>query len=80
MDRKQIGKQIEEIRKKKGLSQAALADLLNIQQSTISKIESGAFSCTIDYLSKIGKILGFTIELIEDDIQQLKGTHAANGR
>lgn len=67
-NRKRIGKEIEDTRIKKGLSQIALAQLLDVEQSTISKIERGAFSVSIDYLFKIGQHLGFKIELKDIDV------------
>jgi plasmid maintenance system antidote protein VapI len=36
---------------------------LEVKVSTISKIENGKFSLTIDYLAKFGWALGFVIEL-----------------
>ncbi len=41
LDKKLIGERIREIRKKKKLTQKALADLLNTTQSTISSYENG---------------------------------------
>ncbi|MBK6354903.1 MAG: helix-turn-helix transcriptional regulator [Saprospiraceae bacterium] len=38
------------MREQRGYSQEHLADLMNITRSTISKIENGKFSITVDYL------------------------------
>jgi transcriptional regulator with XRE-family HTH domain len=61
--RKNIGIKIKDIREKKGLSQDDLASLLKVNHSTISKIENGKFSLTIDYLAKFAWALRFEIEL-----------------
>lgn len=59
--RLKVGKSIREIREKQGLSQEQLAEKMNISRSTISKIESGKFNCSIDYLSKFAIALGFEV-------------------
>ena len=61
--RSKVGRSIREIREKRGLSQEQLADKMNISRSTISKIESGKFNCSIDYLSKFASFLDFEIIL-----------------
>lgn len=48
-----IGKRIKEIRKKKGLSQEKLAELIDIEQNTLSCIETGNNFCTAETLEKI---------------------------
>ena len=40
--KKNIGKRIKELRKKRGLSQERLAELVNIEQNSLSYIETGA--------------------------------------
>ena len=61
----EIGHSIREIREKRGLSQEQLAEKMNISRSTISKIESGKFNCSIDYLSKFAISLGFNISICD---------------
>ncbi len=65
-NRLKIGKAIRQIREKKGYSQDHLADLMSVSRSTISKIENGRFSVSIDYLSKLSIYLNFSLLLIED--------------
>lgn len=65
--RKKIGGALRNIREKRGLSQEQLADKMNISRSTISKIESGKFNCSIDYLSKFALFLNF--EIILNDLK-----------
>ena len=61
-----IGHSIREIREKRGLSQEQLAEKMNISRSTISKIESGKFNCSIDYLSKFSYSLGFDLGISDN--------------
>lgn len=63
--RNKIGKKIKEIREKKGFSQLQLADKMEVSRTTISKIESGKFNCTIDYLTKFAVFLEFEVDLKE---------------
>ena len=63
--RSKIGRSIREIRKNRGYNQEQLAEIMKISRTTISKIESGKFNCSIDYLSKFSWFLEF--ELIFKD-------------
>lgn len=63
-----IGGTLREIRENRGMSQEQLAEKMNISRSTISKIESGKFNCSIDYLAKFASFLDF--EIILQDFQQ----------
>jgi DNA-binding XRE family transcriptional regulator len=56
-----MGISIREMREKKGYNQEQLAKIMNISRSTISKIESGKFNCSIDYLSRFSWFLQFEI-------------------
>ena len=58
-----MGETIREIREKKGLNQEQLAEIMHVSRTTISKIESGKFNCSIDYLSKFSWFLGFEITI-----------------
>lgn len=60
-----IGGTIRTIRENRALSQEQLAEKMNISRSTISKIESGKFNCSIDYLWKFGYVLQFEVVLQE---------------
>ncbi len=61
--RHKIVARLKEIREEKGFSQEQIAELMNVSRTTVSKIESGKFNCSIDYLSKFSFVLGFKIEL-----------------
>lgn len=61
--RAEIGESIRNIRESRGLTQEQLGEKMNISRSTISKIESGKFNLSIDYLSKFAFFLEFNIVL-----------------
>lgn len=59
---------LKQIRKAKGLSQAEIADMIGVNQSTISKMENGDPGCTIDKFQAYAAALGVTLsELFADD-------------
>lgn len=64
-NREVIGKHIRTFREKKGLSQDELAEIMEVNRSTISKVETGKFAITVDYLTKFAWYLDFSISLFE---------------
>lgn len=63
--REEIGRHIRAFREKKGYSQDELAEIMEVHRSTISKIETGRFSITIDYLVRFSWYLDFNLALIK---------------
>jgi len=63
--RLKIGDAIRIIRERKGYSQDELAEIMNVNRSTISKIENGKFNLSVDYLSKFSWFLDFEFQLKE---------------
>jgi transcriptional regulator with XRE-family HTH domain len=61
--RQRIGKRIREYREMRGFNQDELADLMEVNRSTISKIENGRFAISIDYLVKFAWYLDFELSL-----------------
>jgi transcriptional regulator with XRE-family HTH domain len=61
-----MGETIRQIRENKGYNQEQLAEIMKVSRTTISKIESGKFNCSLDYLSKFSWYLGFEIKIIEN--------------
>lgn len=61
----EIGKQIAERRKKKGLSQQDLAEMSGISPRTINSVKLGKANPSINVLSKMVKPLGFVVSLSE---------------
>lgn len=64
--RLKIGKTIREIREKRGYSQDELAVIMGVNRSTISKVENGKFSFSIDYLSRFSWFLDFDFLLVNN--------------
>ncbi len=56
---------IRQIREERGYSQEQLADMMDINRSTISKIENGKFSITVDYLVRFSIFLDYEFKVIE---------------
>ena len=67
--RQRIGESIRENREKRGYSQDELAEIMEVNRSTISKIENGKFAISIDYMVKFGWYLDFDIVLLEKNKQ-----------
>jgi transcriptional regulator with XRE-family HTH domain len=63
--RLKLGDKIRQVREKRGYSQEQLADMMDINRSTISKIENGKFSITVDYLVRFSIFLEYEFKVIE---------------
>ena len=63
--RLKLGDKIRQVREKRGYSQEQLADMMDINRSTILKIENGKFSITVDYLVRFSIILDYEFKVIE---------------
>ena len=64
-NREVIGKHIRAFRERRGFSQDELAEIMEVNRSTISKVETGKFAITIDYLVKFAWYLDFDISVLE---------------
>ena len=62
-NKKLLGKRIKEIRKYKGYTQEVLSELIGIETSSLSGIESGRFFPSLHVLDKMATITG--VELYE---------------
>ena len=63
--RLKLGDKIRQVREQRGYSQLQLADMMDISRSTISKIENGKFSITVDYLVRFSIFLDYEFKVIE---------------
>lgn len=63
--REEIGRQIAELRQKRGLSQRKLAEMTGYCYSNIAKIEKGRYSVGIDILGNILRALDARIKIEE---------------
>lgn len=73
-NKKKLGKRIKELRKKKGFTQEQVAEMVELEQNTISVIESGRNFPTLVTLEKIANVLD--VELSDffnyDDLDDIK--------
>ena len=62
LNNRDFGANIADLRKKKGLTQAQLAEMLNISNKTISRWETGEGYPEVTLLSPLAKALGITVD------------------
>ena len=62
-NKKLLGKRIKSIRKSQGLTQEKLSEMIDLETSSLSGIESGRFYPSLHVLEKIAKVL--EVELID---------------
>lgn len=65
--REEIGRQLAELRAKRGLSTRQLAELCGVNFANICKIENGKYNVSIDILGKICEVLVAKIRIVEKD-------------
>ncbi|OQB30222.1 MAG: hypothetical protein BWY08_01309 [Bacteroidetes bacterium ADurb.Bin174] len=63
--RLKLGEKIRLVREQSGYSQEQLAALMKVNRSTISKIENGKFSITVDYLIRFSLALNYEFKVVE---------------
>ena len=61
--RQEIARQIKEVRKAKGMTQEHLAELVGTKKSNISRLESGRYNPSLDFLVKVAGGLGREISV-----------------
>lgn len=66
-----IGKIIKKMRIDKNLTQAELAKMLNIDQTTLSGWERGYREPTFESIEKIAKICNYTINFINNNNKEI---------
>lgn len=65
---------LKQEREKKSLTQQQLANLINMDRTLISKIESGVSSPSVETAKKIATVLGFDwTRFFENDDEQAAG-------
>lgn len=65
--RKIYGSWIKKIREEKGLSQQQLGDIMELDRSTISKIEAGKWNFSVDFLTMFAVKLDFYVFFLEKE-------------
>ena len=61
--RQEIAHQLREVRKAEGMTQERLAELVGTKKSNISRLESGRYNPSLDFLVKVADGLGKKISV-----------------
>lgn len=61
--RESVVRQLKEVRKGKGMTQQELAELVGTKKSNISRLESGRYNPSLDFLIKVADGLGKQIQM-----------------
>lgn len=61
--RESVVRQLKEVRRNQGMTQAYLAELVGTKKSNISRLESGRYNPSLDFLIKVAGGLGKEISL-----------------
>lgn len=61
--RESVVRQLKEVRRDQGMTQAYLAELVGTKKSNISRLESGRYNPSLDFLIKVAGGLGKEISL-----------------
>lgn len=76
MSQKQIGQQIVELRKTKGLSQEILAKSIEMSRSSLAQIELGNRGVDVFELFRLSQVLGFSLdEFLSPDFKTAEALH-----
>lgn len=62
--RRNIASQLKMVRKAEGMTQETLAELVGTKKSNISRLESGRYNPSLDFLVKVAGGLGRQIEIV----------------
>lgn len=58
-----VARQLKEVRKAQGITQAYLAELVGTKKSNISRLESGRYNPSLDFLAKVADGLGKQLQV-----------------
>ena len=61
--RQEIASQLRQVRKEQGMTQERLAEKVGTRKSNISRLESGRYNPSLDFLEKVAGGLGSEIEV-----------------
>ncbi len=62
--RQEVVRELKRIRLQKEMTQQELAELMGTQKSNISRLESGRYNPSLDFLIRIFECLGKTVSLL----------------
>ena len=59
----EVAKQLRDVRKSQGMTQESLAELVGTKKSNISRLESGRYNPSLDFLVRVAGGLGKQIQV-----------------
>ena len=62
--KKEIARQVKTVRKDQGMTQENLAQLVGTKKSNISRLESGRYNPSLEFLEKVAEGLGKQIQIV----------------
>ena len=63
-DCEQFGARVRALRKEKDVTQAELAELLNVESYYISRIERGCLVCSLEFVVGLSKLFGVSTDYL----------------
>lgn len=67
-----FGARLKWARKRKGLSQTQLGDLVNVSHATINRYENGVSEPSIDMIKKLAEVLDVSVEFLIEGVDSIK--------
>ena len=61
---KEIGAYLKQLRQLKGLTQAEVAEKINVKTNTYTHFETGRTNMTLDTLNRIADALGYDLQVL----------------
>lgn len=77
--RADIGRQLAELRAKRGLTTRQLADACGVNYANISKIERGSYNVSVDILGRVCEALGAELRIVEKTKRNPRTSNVVRG-
>lgn len=61
--RREVAQQLREVRRAQGMTQESLAERVGTKKSNISRLESGRYNPSLDFLVRVAKGLGKQLQV-----------------
>lgn len=67
-NRKKIGEHFREVREAQGWTTEQVALMADIKAATVEKIEAGVFNVSMDVLSRVADVLGYSLTIMPRNV------------
>ena len=74
-----LGQKLKEIRKRFGLSQEQLAEIMNVSRQAITKWESDLGLPDVSNLQELSKVFGITVDYLLNDVSVMEEKEKTEG-